>query len=193
MISPRVSRLLRGGKFVFALVLVLGGIDVASAQTPMRGPPLAFRPSTTIPFKTPGPFIYGPSLGPNGFPVGSQIGNRYVAQLMPQKATPQLLNNGSLSVWLNPVPEFPNTLQFTYFASLPVGDRLGKNGVVYDAELTNNIGFSPTLPLVGANATFANFLFPSIPPIDNNVMNFGMGQGAGLGGAKPVGNGDYGL
>jgi hypothetical protein len=193
MISPRISAWSHGGRKVSALAVgVLGTLllsaSVAPAQTPLRGPPIAFRPSTTAPFPQPGVIIFGPSIGPQGFGIGPQRGARFSAQLLPQKATAPLLNNGSLAVWLNPVPEFPNTIAFSYFASIPVGDRLGKNGVVYDAELTNNIGFSPTLPIVGANATFANFLFPSIPPISNNVVNFGAG-----GGGKIAGNGDYGL
>jgi hypothetical protein len=102
---------------------------------------------------------------------------------MPHKPVIPLVNNGNLTLWINPIPDAPNQIQFTYQASLPQGDRLGKNGVVYDAELMANLGFSPVLPIVGANATFANFLFPSIPPIANNVLNF----------KGTFGNGDYGL
>src|SRR5262245_13498318 len=85
-----------------ALAVILLTAD-ASAQTPMRGPPLAFRPSTTIPFAQPGNVIFGPALGGvNGFPTAPQVGNRVFSQLMPGKPQIPLLNNGSLSVWLNP-------------------------------------------------------------------------------------------
>jgi hypothetical protein len=156
-----------------AIAALLLAADVSLAQTPLRGAPLAFRPSTTIPFPRPGVQVFGPALGPNGSPPGPQIGNRFVSQLMPGKPEQPLLNNGSLQVSINPAPNLPNSIPFTYIAALPLGDRLGKNGVVYDPELLANIGFSPTLPLVGANATFGPYLFPSIPPIQNNILNFG--------------------
>jgi hypothetical protein len=158
--------------WVGSWAVLLLAADASQAQTPLRGAPIAFRPSTTVPFMRPGSIIFGPSLTPGG-PPGPQIGNRFVSQLMPEKATAPLLNNGSLQVSINPNPNLPNSIPFTFMAALPLGDRLGKNGVVFDPELLANIGFSPTVPLIGANVTWGPYLFPSIPPIQQNILNFG--------------------
>jgi len=177
MVSLHVSSLRRSWWLTLALGIVLvTGEARAQGQltTPLRGPPIAFRPSTvTPPFPQPGSIIFGPSLGPNGFPPGPQVGARYTAQLMPGKPTIPLLNNGSLNIWLNPLPRLPNQIAYTYQATLPEGDRLAKNGIVDDPNLLPVLGYSPILPLpYGPGATVPGFQLGALAPIDANILNF---------------------
>jgi hypothetical protein len=51
-----------------------------------------------------------------------------------------LLNNGSLQTTQNPNANLPNQLKFMYIAAMPLGDRLGNNGVYYDTDLLPNLG-----------------------------------------------------
>jgi hypothetical protein len=51
-----------------------------------------------------------------------------------------LLNNGSLQTTQNPNANLFNQVKFIYIAAMPLGDRLGNNGVYYDTDLLPNIG-----------------------------------------------------
>lgn len=63
---------------------------------------------------------------------------------LPPKPPINLLNNGTLATWPNPNATLPNQLQFAYIAAVPLGDRLGYNGVFYDQEIIPNVGlFAP--------------------------------------------------
>lgn len=164
---------LRQGRW---LTLALGTALVTAGSLsadPLRGPPISLRPSTYILFAPPGagPQPFGPAFGPQGTQafagglVGNQIGpygaiaqspfaGRYTAQLMPGKPLIPLLNNGSLHVQQNPAPAgTPNINPYTYIAGLPLGDRLGVNGVFYDPELVPNYGFTPS-SLMTPNQSF---------------------------------------
>jgi len=57
-----------------------------------------------------------------------------------QPYTPGLLNNGSLQTTQNPNANLPNQVRFTYIAAMPLGDRLGNNGVFYDTNILPNVG-----------------------------------------------------
>lgn len=63
---------------------------------------------------------------------------------LPPKPPINLLNNGSLATWPNPNAILPNQVQFAYIAAVPLGDRLGYNGIFYDQEIIPNVGlFTP--------------------------------------------------
>jgi len=57
-----------------------------------------------------------------------------------QPYTPGLLNNGSLQTTQNPNANLPNQARFIYIAAMPLGDRLGNNGVFYDTNILPNVG-----------------------------------------------------
>jgi hypothetical protein len=60
------------------------------------------------------------------------------------RPTVALLNNGSLQTSANPNAKLPNQIPFIYIAAMPLGDRLGNNGVFYDTGLLPNLGlFAP--------------------------------------------------
>lgn len=70
---------------------------------------------------------------------GPQMGGTPL--LLPRQAyAPGLLNNGSLQTTQNPNADLPNQVRFIYIAAMPLGDRLGNNGVFYDTDLLPNIG-----------------------------------------------------
>ncbi len=180
MVSPHVSsRKKRNCGIALALALILLTAEIARAQntltTPLRGPPIAFRPSTVTPQFTPNgaTVIFGPAGGTPGAPPFPQVGQRYTAQLFPGQPPTSLVNNGNLNVWLNPVPHLPNQIPYTYQATIPEGDRLAKNGIVDDTNLLPTIGFSPILPLpFGPGATVPGFQLGALAPIEANILNF---------------------
>ena len=51
-----------------------------------------------------------------------------------------MLNNGSLQTTQNPNANLPGQVPFIFIAAMPLGDRLGRNGVYYDTDLLPNIG-----------------------------------------------------
>jgi hypothetical protein len=61
------------------------------------------------------------------------------ARLLPRFPS-GLLNNGSLQTTQNPNANLPNQAKFIYIAAMPLGDRLGNNGVYYDTDLLPNLG-----------------------------------------------------
>lgn len=82
-----------------------------------------------------------PPLGPIQL-RGPTIGNRQPR--LPPRPPINLLNNGSLQTSPNPNAILPNQHQFAYIAAMPLGDRLGYNGIFYDYEIIPNIGlYSP--------------------------------------------------
>jgi hypothetical protein len=57
-----------------------------------------------------------------------------------QDYAPAVMNNGSLQTTQNPNANLPNQARFIYIAAMPLGDRLGNNGVYYDTNILPNIG-----------------------------------------------------
>jgi hypothetical protein len=60
--------------------------------------------------------------------------------LPPLPYAPAILNNGSLQTTQNPNANLPNQARFIYIAAMPLGDRLGLNGVYYDNNILPNNG-----------------------------------------------------
>lgn len=72
---------------------------------------------------------------------GGGMGMMTPPTLLPrQPYFPYLLNNGSLQTTQNPNANLPNQVRFIYIAAMPLGDRLGNNGVYYDTDIIPNIG-----------------------------------------------------
>jgi hypothetical protein len=83
-----------------------------------------------------------PPLKLRGPPPMPPMGGMAPQPLLPprQDYAPAIMNNGSLQTTQNPNANLPNQARFIYIAAMPLGDRLGNNGVFYDTNLLPNIG-----------------------------------------------------
>jgi hypothetical protein len=112
-----LQSLSRTGLWAFlAAVIFLAALSKANAQLPpkqLRGPP---------PMPAMGAAAPQPLLPPR------------------QDYAPAIMNNGSLQTTQNPNANLPNQARFIYIAAMPLGDRLGNNGVFYDTNILPNIG-----------------------------------------------------
>lgn len=128
------------------LALVLGLYLVCESKLYAQLPPIGGPPK-----------LRGPAMGA-------------AMPLLPPKPPINLLNNGSLATWPNPNAILPNQHQFAYIAALPLGDRLGYNGIFYDQEIIPNVGiFTPGMggggaPMPGPGP-FPGPFPPPFPPV----------------------------
>src|SRR5262249_35187044 len=106
----------------FALTLALSILAISGTSAQAQPPFRTNMPRQNFPMPQPA------RAAPPGTPVG----------LLPPQDIP-LVNNGSLATWPNPTAGLPNQLDFSYFASVPLGDRLMRNGVMYDTNLIPNL------------------------------------------------------
>jgi hypothetical protein len=71
---------------------------------------------------------------------GPNNGNGKALLLPTLPFAPASMNNGSMQTTQNPNANLPNQTRFINIAAMPLGDRLGNNGVFFDTNLLPNIG-----------------------------------------------------
>jgi hypothetical protein len=83
-----------------------------------------------------------PPMKLRGPPPMPPMGGMAPQPLLPprQDYAPSIMNNGSLQTTQNPNANLPNQSRFINIAAMPLGDRLGNNGVYYDTNILPNIG-----------------------------------------------------
>jgi hypothetical protein len=96
--------------------------------------------------------------------------------------SPAAMNNGSLQTTQNPNANLPNQARFIYIAAMPLGDRLGNNGVFYDTNLLPNIGLFQGGQFVGQLGNQGGNNNINNNPFNPNPSPFGGGFPGGGGG-----------